>query len=77
MAPYKIRKNWSYEEVNSLSELQSKLSSEYKQCHVTLYVATPRGTYQTHFVSVDETGCVCYSYGDEQPFDFEQIAVHH
>lgn len=59
---------------SSVVELQSTLSKHYKSQHVSIvYPAKPSGLLRTIFVSVDDTGGVNETYGDQSPVDFSAI----
>lgn len=58
----------------TVKALQSALSLEYKDRHVSiLYAAKPSGLLQAVFVSVGEDGSINQTYGERIPVDFAAI----
>ncbi|MGO3452452.1 MAG: hypothetical protein ACTIM4_14355 [Marinomonas sp.] len=60
--------------INSIDELKSSLSQEYKDRHVSVvYFTKPHGLHRIIYVSIDALGNVRHSYGEGNLVDFSAI----
>jgi hypothetical protein len=72
--PFKIKTFGKDRHLSSIDELKNTLSSEFAGRHVSIVFRLQSGVTRVVYVSVEQTGEVRESYGDERPVDFNDIA---
>lgn len=73
--PLKIKNFGKDRTFSSVSELKEVLSSEYRDDHVSIvYPTKPHGLLRTVYVSVDQTGVIRETYGEQAIVDFQKIS---